>query len=324
MVTTASKTDRARGAVVGALVADAATMGLHWIYDQGKIQELLKSKGKQGTPEFFDPPSCPFYQMPSGSLSPYGAELAALLEYFSAPEQKQQVATHAPFDGPSWAKALAAYFKDVYPGYKNKSIKSLIANVDAGKAYPETGDSQDTQANSLCKVPLITAIYAGTEALPAAVEASVRAQQNNETSVTLGLAAARILEKVVLGSSIDEALSWAQMEGNLPAAATEAVKQALAAKGEPFNSASTKFGVSCAMPGAFQNAILVAATAKSYSDGIRTNMLAGGDNCSRSVYLGALLGAAYGIDSVAADWLGGLRWINGWPEMEAAVNAVVV
>lgn len=33
-----------------------------------------------------------------------------------------------------------------------QSIKSLIAAVEAGKKYPETGDAQDTQANSMCKV----------------------------------------------------------------------------------------------------------------------------------------------------------------------------
>lgn len=46
------------------------------------------------------------------------------------------------------------------------------------------------------QLPAITAVYAGTEQLPAAVEAAVRAQQNNATSVALALAAARILEKV--------------------------------------------------------------------------------------------------------------------------------
>lgn len=84
--------------------------------------------------------------------------------------------------------------------------------------------------------------------------------------------------------------------------------------------ASQKLGISCAMPGAFQNALLVASTAKSYSEGIRTNMVAGGDNCSRSVYLGALLGAAYGVDAVPADWK---SKVTGWSEFEAAVNAVV-
>jgi hypothetical protein len=46
------------------------------------------------------------------------------------------------------------------------------------------------------QLPLITAVYAGTPELPAAVEASIRAQQNNDASVSMGLAAARILEKV--------------------------------------------------------------------------------------------------------------------------------
>jgi hypothetical protein len=91
-------------------------------------------------------------QMPSGSLSPYGGELHALLRYMSQPAQQQQLASKSPLDGASWATALAGYFQDVYAGYKNKSVKTLIANIEAGKQYPATGDAEDTQANSLCKV----------------------------------------------------------------------------------------------------------------------------------------------------------------------------
>jgi hypothetical protein len=46
-------------------------------------------------------------------------------------------------------------FRDTYKGYKNHSIKTLLANLEEGKQYPETGDSQDTQANSLCKVSML-------------------------------------------------------------------------------------------------------------------------------------------------------------------------
>jgi hypothetical protein len=63
MAAAVSKADRAKGAIAGALVADAATMGLHWIYDMAKIQTLLADKGKQAQPEFYEPPSCPFYQV---------------------------------------------------------------------------------------------------------------------------------------------------------------------------------------------------------------------------------------------------------------------
>eukprot|EP00882_Tetradesmus_deserticola_P009155 GHRQ01009657.1.p1 GENE.GHRQ01009657.1~~GHRQ01009657.1.p1 ORF type:complete len:356 (+),score=159.95 GHRQ01009657.1:262-1329(+) len=320
MATAATK-DRAKGAVVGALVADAATMGLHWIYDQGKLQQLLDSKGRQASPEFFDPPSCPFYEMPNGSLSPYGGELHALLRYLSQPAQQPQVSSKAPLDGASWAAALAGYFRDVYAGYRNKSVKSLLANIEEGRVYPATGDAEDTQANSLCKLPLIAAVYAGTPELPAAAEASIRAQQNNDASVNMGFAAAKILERVILGSSIDEALSWTQQQGSLPPEQAQLVSAALAAKGEPIAAAAQKFGVSCNMPGAFQNALLVAATAKSYSDGIRTNMLLGGDNCSRGIYVGALLGAAFGVDGVPQEWQ---QKVTGWSDMEAAVDATVL
>lgn len=74
------------------------------------------------------------------------------------------------------------------------------------------------------------------------------------------------------------------------------------------------------MPGAFQIAILAAANATSYEQGLRANMLAGGDNCSRSVYLGALLGAAYSAQGVPQDWK---QRVEGWTQLEQAMNTVV-
>lgn len=50
-------------------------------------------------------------QMPSGSLSPYGAELAAMLTHLAAPGQQAQVRDKASLSGNSWAQALAAYFR---------------------------------------------------------------------------------------------------------------------------------------------------------------------------------------------------------------------
>lgn len=53
--------------------------------------------------------------------------------------------------GPSLSPALHAP-PSLTRSYKNKSIKSVIANLEAGKRYPATGDETDTQANMLCKV----------------------------------------------------------------------------------------------------------------------------------------------------------------------------
>jgi hypothetical protein len=45
-----------------------------------------------------------------------------------------------------------------------------------------------------------------------------------------------LLCQVVLGSSIDEALQWAQQAGNLDPPAAQLVKDALAQKDQPFSS----------------------------------------------------------------------------------------
>jgi hypothetical protein len=42
--------------------------------------------------------------------------------------------------------------------------------------------------------------------------------------------------QVILGSSVEEALAWAQQDGSLPPAQAQLISAAMAAKGEPFNS----------------------------------------------------------------------------------------
>jgi hypothetical protein len=68
MAAATGQADRAQGAILGSLVADTATMGLHWIYDLSKLQGLLQEHGRAADPCFFEPPSCPFYQASRAGL----------------------------------------------------------------------------------------------------------------------------------------------------------------------------------------------------------------------------------------------------------------
>ncbi len=205
--------------------------------------------------------------------------------------------------------------------------------------------------------------YAGRPELPAAVEAAVRAQQSSDAAVAYGLGAARILERVVLGSSLAEvsgarrwggvrrcaglcwiattapdasntalpesnvsrppplqAIDWAATAPEVPESVRPlvAASSAAAATATPFNELAAKFGVSCAMPGALQVALVAARRAEGFEAGVRANLLAGGDNCSRSCYLGALLGA--GAGGVPAAWV---AKVTGGKEFEAEAARVV-
>lgn len=59
-----------------AFLCDAATTGLHWIYDPARIAALVRRRSP-AVPEFYDPPSSPFYKASPVAPTPYGDELRA-------------------------------------------------------------------------------------------------------------------------------------------------------------------------------------------------------------------------------------------------------
>ncbi|KXZ45083.1 hypothetical protein GPECTOR_59g692 [Gonium pectorale] len=73
----------------------------------------------------------------------------------------------------------------------------MEALLDGGHGWPECGDPRDTQANNFVKVVPLVARFAGLPELEAAVDAAVRAQQNNDEAVAYAMAAALVLERVV-------------------------------------------------------------------------------------------------------------------------------
>lgn len=304
--------ERAKAALLGGLVADAATMGLHWIYKPEVQAEAIAARPSSATePEFHEPPACPFYKVPSGEFSPYGYELYAVLKYLAdAPGNPTTL------DGNALAKSLAESYS-ASTGYLNHTSKGVVAAVAEGKGYPDTGDLKDNQANSFVKAPAIVALLAGNPALPSVVEVAVRTQQNNTPAVEAGQAGAALLEKVVLGSTIAEALAWAlSPESTLSADTKAQLKTALDFQGS-YPDAVAKFGASCSNPGAFQNSVLAAVKFPSYVDGVRANILTLGDNASRSVLIGALLAAQAGsVDAaIPPEWRSKTHNYNQFAEL---------
>jgi hypothetical protein len=275
-------TDKYLGAIRGALVADAASMGLHWIYDTAKLKQLVDASPTKD-PAFFDPPSCPFYQSATGQPSPYGAEALSVLHSLSSAEA---------VSGDKLAADMASYL-EASPAYKNKPTKLLIANLAAGKKHPECG-ADDSQANSIVKAPIVVARYAGSPDFLAKVEETVRAHQNHDGAVRYGKAAALLLDHIARGATVRAALDWAVADGSPldPATRDElaAAAAAVPADAAPAD-ASAKLGSSCGLPGALLTSAHILRSAAGYEDAVRRNILAGGDQCSRALFIGACFAA---------------------------------
>lgn len=292
--------ERAKAAVLASFVADAATMGLHWIYNVGQLQDLLKRKQVGGSKvfdgEFFEPPSCPFYKYPTGKLSPYGFEAKAVLE---------SIATVGCVDGEQMTQHLYDAFKQYSQGggYLNSPSRELIASIDSGNKYPDAG-AFDDQAQGMVKVAAVVLRYAGLPEMVEKIKEAVKTHQNHERAEASAVAIGLVLEKVIVeGITAREAIARAMKgEGKVPHVAKSWIKGAAAKDGTPVPDAITSLGQSCHLPGSFQGPIYTAYFAEDFVQGVRENIMAGGDSCSRAIVAGALLGAQDGLTEVPEAW----------------------
>ena len=71
------ETQRKIGSFVGAIVGDAASLHLEWIYDQNKITKIV-SEGQD--PAFWPENHCPFFRLSNGKVSCYADQAIQSLD----------------------------------------------------------------------------------------------------------------------------------------------------------------------------------------------------------------------------------------------------
>lgn len=180
-----------------------------------------------------------------------------------------------------------------------------MENVQAGKAYPDSG-ADDKQAQCFGKVPVAVLRYKadGVDVVLKNLEVLVRTHQNTDLAVDSATVLARLLLNVIDGQSIADA--WSSAKEHLPDSLKDAVSlveksldksayDMLMAYGATQYPDKPMMALSCLNPQAFMGALHSILTAKSYEEGVKANLTAWGDNCSRGTAVGAILGAAYGV-----------------------------
>ena len=186
-----SVASRASLMVKASLISDAASMPLHWIYNQVDVA----SKVGRGEAAFYSTPSCPFYSYPLGVLSPYGDESMPILRSLS------EVGS---YDRDHVANTMYENFRSYteegskgYIGRLNHAPKMFVEARTSGKSWDECGQD-DSQANGIAKVALLVARYAGSHDLLPKIESMVKILQNHELSVTSSKLVGKILERILI------------------------------------------------------------------------------------------------------------------------------
>ncbi len=285
--------DRARGAVLGQFIGDAMALGSHWHYNLLERQRLYPD-GIHG----FERPMPGHYHAgrEPGAQTHYGD--AALLVLRS-------IVTDRGFDERRFGRRFVAAFDAGYAGYRDKPTRLTIDNAkphldDPNFAFQSGAD--DFQTVSMCRVAPIAVLHAGRSDRDAVIERFVRVTQDNAEAVAHNQAFGRILDAALHGTDLMSAIDSGCRAQQGPAADLVKIRlgDALSMIDNAVIDATGLVGRSCYLPCTFPS-ILHACIRHSgdFTTAVLETVRAGGDNASRAACVGALMGAAVGIDGIA-------------------------
>ena len=190
---------RAQNLVRLSFLSDAATMPLHWIYDQNKITSILTNNpinGNHHNPIFYPILSCAYYKYQFGYLSPWGDESLPFLKSLS---------DYGSFNIENIAESYYHYFKTYeietidkpFIGRLNHVPKEFIKNREETKALKDCAIN-DFQSHGIIRVPILVARYLGNPNLASIVEDAVGILQSTTISKQSSVLLAKLLEHSLL------------------------------------------------------------------------------------------------------------------------------
>lgn len=288
------ETEARAGVVLGALVADAASMGLHWLYDPNRLATLAKKQDPTflaADRRHFDGAKGYFAHegKRSGELTQYGATLALAMNTLVANEGRIDIADYQrrylQFFGPGGD----------WKGYVDRPTRGTLARLgsEIGEDTPEASGIDDDQMPAFSSVPAVVAAGPYAPELEKNVIKMVRVTNDNALATGAALIAARAMRALLEGEEIEAVLTReAESAGD---DLQPRLREALAGSDQTSVDIAGHFGRACHVQQGLPVVFHIANSAKSFDAAIRTNILAGGDSCGRAMALGAMLGARFGF-----------------------------
>lgn len=296
-------------ALMGALIADAATLGLHWIYDPERIAKVAGQKPAftpidpanfEGVPAYFAHGA-----RSDGDLSQYGETLALAIHHLQE---------HGGFDATLYQDAFVARFGagGAYSGYIDRPTRGTLENIANDQRAPSGID--DDQHPALATLPAIVARYRNTASFHQHVKTAVHVTNVNEAADHYALIFADLLVDVLSGTNLSDALKTAATKEPLLQAALDTDETNSTTYGQTT-------GRACHLHEGMPLAFHILSNTTTYKDAIEANILAGGDNCGRALIIGSLAGAAYGLASIPLEWiLASTSAGQNWTDIQKILN----
>jgi len=280
---------KSKYAVMASFVADALSLGVHWVYDTSEIDNTY------GRIETMVKPELAPYHKPKqkGAFTHYGDQMMVLLE---------SVSTVSGFDSEHFGKVWQKLFQS-YDGYMDHATNETLGNFKSGKT-PETSGSLSLDLGGAARMAPLALYFQEDVTLVEAAAMQTAMTHNNRQVIECAELFARTSILVLQGLSPSGAL-LKSLEA-MPEAFElhQMVKAGIQSRTEDTRQAIEKFGQTCSVPAALPSTIhLIVKYEDNLSEALIENIMAGGDSSARGMLAGFIIGSYQGIDSIPDSWL---------------------
>ena len=302
-------------ALMGALVADAASLGQHWIYDIQRIEDITEQNGGMAA---FTPIDAENYaeteayfahgQRRDGMLSQYGETLRLAI--------RSMIEHGGQFEIPNYQKDYAEFFGPggSYQGYIDGAMAGTLKNIANDVLEPSGVD--DHQHPAITSLPAIVLGYGGAVDFSKRVDDAVRVTNVHAEAASWAPVFANLLNRVFDGAEIKAAMQTVLDEINEETSGDIKTKLDAALNCDEENSIAygETTGRACYLNMGIPLSFHILNRAQTFEEAVETNILAGGDSAGRAIMIGAVMGAKYGI---AGEHGVPLNWILSTHDSEA-------
>lgn len=280
-----------KGLLLGSILADAFSLGAHWIYDPEKIKEEFGIYHK-----FYTPLPDSFHKRKEkGDQTHYGDQTLLLLDFMEKNKK---------FDKPKFQRIWLEYMKN-YNGYIDHATSDTILLMESNK---EWGSLSPDFAGASRIAPIIFFAENRNHGIRDSV-VQTKITHNDNRVLWAAEFYARVAYLVLDKKSPTIALEEAAAAMNNPWIDQSIFKASEHLPLSPVE-AIEKLGQSCSVQFAFPSTLyLIMKFENEYKDAMIENVMAGGDSAGRGLIVGMILGA-YNENGIPEEWIKNLKSID--------------
>lgn len=273
-----------KGLLLGSILADAFSLGAHWIYDCNKIKQHFGEYDR-----LYDPLPDSFHSnRKKGEHTHYGDQTLLLLE-FLAEKGNFNKTEFQKF----WAERMVHY-----DGYIDHATEGTLTAIKEGS---EWGSHSSDLSGASRIAPIIYCTPDKEKGIKDCIS-QTKVTHNNEKVIVAAEFFARTAYAVLDGNKPDSAMDIAAEEMKNPYV-TKKLGTALKYLDLPSEEAIKEMGQACTVGGAFPATIyIILKYQEDYRKSMIANVMAGGDSAARGLLVGMILGA-YREDSIPKEWM---------------------